>query len=584
VLQRITAGTTLHPPSKLNTPCLGAALFFASSAPRQTRLPTEPLLSQPVPPALPSSLQVLRVLQRRVLAPRAGLAAATQAEVFTDAALQQLAAIAAAAAVEGEEAEGGEAGEEGGPGKEEGRRAREAAAAAHSLLLALATQPAHGLVAPPAATPCAPRFTLEETGRHQLQPGQRRLLRLLLRLRPADSAAHLQLLLAAAAADAPVAAALLLALPYSLEPAAASAAAGSAAAGRWFVHAAVAARLLQLLPAAAPPGLAAAAGGGAAAPAPGGRRAQALLRCCFPPCLSKAALSRGLQHSGALVRHGTLSLLISCLSALQAVLQDCAAAAQLAAAQKQQQQQGRQDSQGWLALAEWLRAGVRRLLPDPTLLLALLVAAEKEGWEAGEAPGSVVSATARFWCFMPEFYVVSGFPHHTVCPPGSSPPAAPAANELQLSAVLRALLLWQRTLPAALAEAHVDAARLLPAQPLALRPPHQLLLLELLHAAADAAEAGAEADAGISNGAATATTAGQDAAAGGSPAPPQLLLPVLRLLAGPGVAAAVRGAARGWLLRWLLGCGAFGGNEEEAVLWLDLLPRWGAGMRGRVTG
>lgn len=141
-----------------------------------------------------------------------------------------------------------------------------------------------------------------------------------------------------------------------------------------------------------------------------------------------------------------------------------------------------------------------------------------------------------------------------------------AANKLQLTAVLRLLLLWQRVLPAALAEANVDAERLLPAQPLALRPQHQLLLLELLQAAADAAgdsAAGAADEDG--GGAATACAA---------PAVPSAtaLLPPLRLLVG-GRHAAVRSAARRWLLKRLLATAAFEGNSEEAVLWLDLLPR-----------
>lgn len=140
-------------------------------------------------------------------------------------------------------------------------------------------------------------------------------------------------------------------------------------------------------------------------------------------------------------------------------------------------------------------------------------------------------------------------------------PCAPAANELQLTAVLRLLLLWQRLLPGALAESNVDAERLLPQQPLGLRPEHQLLLLELLLAAADTAGA---ADGGDS-------TAGASAAASVS-AGASALLPVLRLLVGS-PAAAVRGAAHRWLLRRLLASGAFGGNPEEATLWLDLLPR-----------
>ena len=261
-------------------------------------------------------LQVLQVLQRRVLSARAGVPAAVQAEVFSDPALQQLAAIAATAAAEGEESEDEDEEEQG--QKKDARTAaaaaaaaaaaeqqqRQAAAAALQILLAVATQPAHGLAIPAGQ---GPPFVLADAGGHQLQPGQRRLLRMLLRLRPADSPAHLQLLLAAAAADAPLAAALLLALPYSLEPAAAAAAAAatpgavSAAAGRWFAHTAVAARVLQLVSDAAPPGLLLAAASGAGAPPPDGRAAQSLLRCCFPPCLQKAALSRGLQHNNALV-------------------------------------------------------------------------------------------------------------------------------------------------------------------------------------------------------------------------------------------------------------------------------------------
>ena len=130
--------------------------------------------------------------------------------------------------------------------------------------------------------------------------------------------------------------------------------------------------------------------------------------------------------------------------------------------------------------------------------------------------------------------------------------------------MLRLLLLWQRLLPAALAEANVDAERLVPAQPLALRPQHQLLLLELLQAAADtAATAAAEASEG--EGSSTGASGWPAASTAGA-----ALLPPLRLLVG---SPAVRAAARGWLLRRLLATGAFGGNEEEALLWLDLLPK-----------
>ena len=134
-----------------------------------------------------------------------------------------------------------------------------------------------------------------------------------------------------------------------------------------------------------------------------------------------------------------------------------------------------------------------------------------------------------------------------------------AANELQLTAVLRLLLLWQSLLPAALAEAGVHAERLMPQQPLQLRPQHQLLLLELLLAAADGS--------GVS-----AAVGSKDAAVAAAAAAPPQLLPLLRLLVG-GQQGAVRAAARRWLLQRLMATTAFAGNGEEAVLWLDLLPR-----------
>jgi hypothetical protein len=139
---------------------------------------------------------------------------------------------------------------------------------------------------------------------------------------------------------------------------------------------------------------------------------------------------------------------------------------------------------------------------------------------------------------------------------------------VQLSLVLRLLLLWQRLLPAALLESNVDAERLLPQQPLALRPQHQLLLLELLQAAADAAAAEAA-------GPGSAEAAG---AAASGPAAAAALLAPLRLLVGS-QHAAVRAAARRWLLQRLLATGAFSGNGEEPVLWLDLLPRCPSNFR-----
>ena len=285
------------------------------------------------------------------------------------------------------------------------------------------------------------------------------------------------------------------------------------------------------------------------------------------------------------MRYGTLGLLLSAMSALGAVLQDCsAAAAQVVAAAGAA---GVQRQQGWLALHRWLQQAARQQLPDPTLLLALLAAAEKEGWADGEecgAAGSCVSAAPTELSHYSSrmdvlsacmFQATAHRPLIVFLPAPLS--SCPTANELQLTAVLRLLLLWQRLLPAALAEANVDAERLVPGQPLALRPQHQLLLLELLHASADAdtasAAGAAEGDGSSRVGPSVPATTMSGAS----------LLPPLRLLVGSPVAA-VRAEAHSWLLRRLLATGAFGGNQEEACLWLDLLPRCVVGCASLFVG
>ena len=271
--------------------------------------------------------QVLELLQREVLSRRPALPAAAQACAFSDAALEQLALIVAAApgpdAEEGQPIAGGGAAE-----AAESAGSAAAAAAAEAVLTAVTADPAHGLCCPESAG----AFSLAEAGSHALERGQRRLLRLLLRLHPADAPAHFRLLVAATGADGAVGAAALLALPWQLEP---------SPAGRWFVHAAALGRMLQLLAAQAQPGLRQRAERcahaqptstllhaapvhrgcladmrtvvcrGAAPPAPDSRQQQALLRCCLPPCLNRAALGRGLQHSNALVRVWPCSLWVS---------------------------------------------------------------------------------------------------------------------------------------------------------------------------------------------------------------------------------------------------------------------------------
>jgi hypothetical protein len=190
--------------------------------------------------------EVLLLLQRRVLLGGRGDAVppAVQAAALSDAALAQLSVIAACEeeAEEEEEEEGAiEDAEERGAGG--GRAAqRRAARLAHGVLLAAATRPAHGLAA---SAPACAAFRLLDAAAG-VPPARRRLLRWLLRLRPAESARHGALLGAATARDPGLAAALLLALPHSMEP---------TATGRWLANAGVVLGLLRRLEE-APAGLA----------------------------------------------------------------------------------------------------------------------------------------------------------------------------------------------------------------------------------------------------------------------------------------------------------------------------------------
>ena len=247
---------------------------------------------------------------------------------------------------------------------------------------------------------------------------------------------------------------------------------------------------------------------------------QTLLRCVVPPCLPKAALSRGVQHASPLVKHATLTLLQRALDTLAAALRDVRAAEAAAAAAGQQQGLAAQ----WAALGAALRQAARARLPDLQPLLALFAALEREG--------------------------LAG------------------ANELLLGALRRVRRGWAACLPGALAEGRVDVGRLLPQDPLALKPVHQLQFMELLLSAAEAAPG--QDGAGVGGSAEQQQQEQQQAAAVATLTAAQLL-PALRLLVGAG-AAEVRAAAYHWLLGRLHATTVFGANPDEAALWLDWLP------------
>lgn len=134
-------------------------------------------------------IQVLRVFQEKVMAPSSLVPAGLQSVLFGDAALDQLARIA------GDELFG------------------ESADVAHETLIALCTDPSHGLC-PEYASPW--ESVNAKAGAHGGNQG--RLLRLLLRLRVTEAFRHRELLLTTAKIRPRLAAAYLDAVPYSLEP------------------------------------------------------------------------------------------------------------------------------------------------------------------------------------------------------------------------------------------------------------------------------------------------------------------------------------------------------------------------------
>lgn len=222
-----TADAQLLPEVLTLRPLIGGTLHFLSSDPPSAQV------------------AVLRVLRKLVAAKRTAAGAFPGAEVLGDAALGQLAAIAASGpegSLNKDEApEGDNSHAHNVESSSNATLEKDAADLAFEILHAAVTDHRLGLCCPPSAA-----FTLTLAAA-QLTHGQRRLVRWLQSLRPADSSSHGALIAAATEHDSALAAAMLLSLPYSLEP---------TATGRWLTHVGVVGGLLQAV-ANSPVGLAA---------------------------------------------------------------------------------------------------------------------------------------------------------------------------------------------------------------------------------------------------------------------------------------------------------------------------------------
>jgi len=250
----------------------------------------------------------------------------------------------------------------------------------------------------------------------------------------------------------------------------------------------------------------------------------------MPPALTRAALSRGVQHSNAIVRHATLCLLCHVLSRLQSFLADLSAALKMVDVQEQKGgDHSRQSAvQQWRTLAQHGQLAARAFLPDVQPVLAQLSSIEKD------VKASVAEESERG--------------------------EGNGASTLLLSATLGALCRWQRCLPAALLEANVDAEKLVPVDLVSLQPLHQLQFLNLLEAS--------QRPAFHPESAASRVT--KRRLAGVSPA----LLPVLTVLSSSGLGD-VHSTASAWAASCLRATGLFEDSmADEVFIWLDSLPRY----------
>lgn len=184
--------------------------------------------------------------------------------------------------------------------------------AAHEMLCMLLTGAKYGLVNSTSSSslqqstgfdPAAPEGLL-------LNPNERRVLRVLQKLQPTECERHAQLLQLVVAAQPLLAVELLGALPYDLEPKATAKRVVAMSLVGVLVRVARGVNLgviINLTSGGLPPGMESPIFRG-------------IIKACLPPALTKAVLSRGIQHASRLVQYTTLCTLQHCFTALEDVL------------------------------------------------------------------------------------------------------------------------------------------------------------------------------------------------------------------------------------------------------------------------
>ena len=294
-----------------------------------------------------------------------------------------------------------------------------------------------------------------------------------------------------------------------------------------------------------------------------GRSMQGALRCALPPSLPRAALSRGVQHGNALVRHSMLCLLGHMLTCLETLFDEATAAATAAAASNVRDQ--------WDEFNSALQHVARAALPDLQPILAQLAAAVSGKQQSsfpppaavgGLLPTSIPSKQEDLEPFVNTIEVEEAIEVVVVEElHNEASENASGFNSALFSATMHVLQLWRRCLPTSLAESNVDVEKIAAEYVQTLPPLHQLQMIHLLENEKFGASKKKKLPFPLSSSILAVAQSGLGPA----------LLPVLRVFAST-QQEEVRNAAGKWAVGRLLATGLFEANPGEACLWINLIP------------
>ncbi|KAH9322917.1 hypothetical protein KI387_017556, partial [Taxus chinensis] len=231
---------------------------------------------------------VLCIIREKVLSSSSMVPSGLRSVVFGDAVLEQLCVISADCSL--------------------GR----ATDIAHETLLMLCTDPSHGLL-----PQFHQQFGVSKGSENSHRGNPARLLRLMLKLRSTDVDNHRNLLLAIVSYWPSLVSAYLDSFPYSLEPRASS---------TWFAAISLVSDLVHA--AKVSPPFSSLATEGSSPPSLEHPTLRSRLKCILPRSFSRAVINRGLLHTNILVKHGSLQVLKEALSSLECLLNAMHAAAE----------------------------------------------------------------------------------------------------------------------------------------------------------------------------------------------------------------------------------------------------------------